>query len=72
MAEWLQSNPCLNNKKLESYRKADMKKCIWVDKAAEFTSIDLDYLLGWYMSIRTRFGKLSNILSWFGAHNLTE
>ncbi len=26
MAEWLKSNPCLYNKKLEDYRKSDMKQ----------------------------------------------
>ncbi len=72
MAEWLQWNPCLYNKKLESYSKADMKKCIWVDKAAEFTNVDVDYLLGWYKSIRTHFGKLSKIPSGSGAQDLTE
>ncbi len=31
MAEWLQSNPCLYNKKLESYSKADMKNVFgWI------------------------------------------
>ncbi len=72
MAEWLQSNPCLYNKKLESYRKADMKKILWVDKAAEFTNIDVDYLLGWYKSIITHFRKLSKIPSGSVAQNLTD
>ncbi len=34
MAEWLQSNPCMYKKKMESYRKADMKKHLQVDKSA--------------------------------------
>ncbi len=72
MAEWLQPNPSLYNKKLESYRKADMKKRLWVDKATEFTNVDVDYLLGWYKSIGTRFGKLSKIASGSRAQDLTD
>ncbi len=72
MAEWLQSIPCLYNKKLEAYRKADMKKRLWVDKVAKFTNVDVDYLLVWYNSIRTHFGKLSKIPFGSGAQDLTE
>ncbi len=71
MAEWLKSNPCLYNKKLESYRKSDMKKRMWEEKAAEFANVDVDYLLGWYKSTRTRFGKLSKIPSGSGAQELS-
>ncbi len=45
MAEWLNSNPCLYNKKLEDYRKTDMKQHLWEDKAAEFPNVDVTYLL---------------------------
>ncbi len=72
MAEWLQSNPCLYNKKLESYRKTAMKKRLWEEKAAEFANVDVDYLLGWYKYIRTRFGKLSKILSGTGAQEFMD
>ncbi len=72
MAEWLKSNLCLYNKKLESYRKADMKKRLWEEKAAEFTNYDVDYLLRWYKSIRTHFGKLSKIPSGSGAQQFTD
>ncbi len=54
MAEWLKSNPCLYNKKLEAYRKFDMEKHIWEEKVVEYANVDVDYLLGWYKSIRTR------------------
>ncbi len=56
MAKWLKSNPCLYNKKLEDYRKTDVKQRLWEDKAAEFPNVDVTYLLGWYKAIRTRFG----------------
>ncbi len=72
MAEWLQSNPCLYNKKLETYRKTDMKKHTWEEKAAKFANVDVDYLLGWYKSIRTRFGKLSKIPFGSGAQEFMD
>ncbi len=72
MAEWLKSNPCLYNNKLKSYRKADMKKRLWEEKAAEFANVDVDYLLGWYKSIRTCFVKLSKISSGSGAQVLMD
>ncbi len=72
MAEWLKSNPCLNNKKLEDYRQNDMKQRLWEDKAAEFPNVDVAYLLGWYKPIRTHFGKLSKIPSGSGAQELTD
>ncbi len=46
MAEWLKSNLCLYNKKLESYRESDMTKRLWEEKAPEFVNVDVDYLLG--------------------------
>ncbi len=33
MAEWLKDNPCVYNKKLDSYCKTDMKKRLWIEKA---------------------------------------
>ncbi len=49
-----------------------MKKRLWEDKAAEFTNVDVDYLLGWYKSIRTHFKKLSKIPSGSGAQDFTD
>ncbi len=72
MAEWLKSSPCFYNKKLEDYRKTHMKQRLWKDKAAEFPNVDVAYLLGWYKSIRTRFGKLSKIPSGSGVQELTD
>ncbi len=46
MAEWLKSKLYFNNKKLKAYRKSDMKKRLWEEKAAEFPNVDVDYLLG--------------------------
>ncbi len=72
MAEWLQANPCLYNKKLETYRKTDMKKHLSEEKVAEFHNADVDYLLGWCKSIRTPFGKLSKIPSGSRAQEITD
>ncbi len=72
MAEWLKMNPCLYNKKLETYRNTDMKKRLWEEKAAEFSNVDVEYLLSWYKSMRTRYGKLSKLPTGTGAHELTE
>ncbi len=49
-----------------------MKKRLWEERAAEFANVDVDYLLGWYKSIRTRFGTLSKIPSGSGAQDLTD
>ncbi len=65
-------NPCLYNKKLETYRNMDMKKRLWEDKAAEFSNVDVEYLLSWYKSIRTRYGKFSKLPTGSGAQELTE
>ncbi len=43
-----------------------------MDQAAEFTNVDVDYLLSWYKSIRTRFGKMSKIPSGSGTQDLTD
>ncbi len=48
MAEWLKMNPCLYNKKFETYKNTDMKKRPSEDKAAEFSNVDVEYLLSWY------------------------
>ena len=35
MAEWIQENECLYNKKLNSYKDKQRKDKLWDDKAAE-------------------------------------
>ncbi len=72
MAKWLKSNPSVYNKRLEDYRKTDMKQRLWEGAAAEFPNVDVAYLLGLYKSIRTCFGKLSKIPSGSGAQELTD
>ncbi len=47
MAEWLKSNLCLYNKKLESYRKSDTKKRLWEEKAAEFPNDHINLVVLW-------------------------
>ncbi len=61
MAEWLEDNPCIYNKKLDSYRQTDMKKRQWIEKAIEYPNVDVEYLMSWYRSMRTHFGKLSKL-----------
>ncbi len=45
MAEGLKMIPYLYNRKLETYRNTDIKKRLWEDKAAEFSNVDVEYLL---------------------------
>ncbi len=49
-----------------------MKKRLWEEKAVEFPNVNVDYLIGWYKSIRTCFGKLSKIPSGSGAQELMD
>ncbi len=72
MAEWLKDNPCIYNKKLDSYRQIDMKKRLWIEKAQEFPNFVVEYLMSWYKSTRTRFGKLSRLPTGSGAQKLTQ
>ncbi len=72
MAKWLKDNPCIYNRKLDSYHQTDMKKRLWIDKAKEFPNVDVEYLMSWYKSMRTRLGKLSRLPSRSGAQDLTE
>ncbi len=72
MTEWLKDNPCIYNKKLDSYRQTDMKKRLWIEKAKEFPNIDVECLMSCHKSMRTRFGKLSRLPTGSGAQDLTE
>ncbi len=72
MAEWLKDNPCIYNKKLDSYLQTGMTKRLWIEKAKDFPNVDVEYLMSWYKSMRTRFGKLSRLPTGSGAQDLTE
>ncbi len=61
MAEWRKDNPYIYNKMLDPYHQTNMKKRLWIDKAKDFPSIDVEYLMSWYKSMRTHFGKLSRL-----------
>ncbi len=41
-------------------------------EAAEFSNVDVEYLLSWYKYMRTRYGKLSKLPTGSGAQELTE
>ncbi len=49
-----------------------MKKRPWEDKAAEFSNVNVEYLLSWYKSMRTRYGKLAKLPTGSGAQELTK
>ncbi len=73
IAEWLRHNLCIYINKLDSYCQTDMKKRLWIEKAPqEFPNIDVEYLMSWCNSMRTRFGKLSRLPTGSGAQDLTE
>ncbi len=50
--------PCAE---LDSYRQTDIKKRLWIEKAQEFPNVDVEYLMSWYKSMKTCFGKLSKL-----------
>ncbi len=70
--EWMKDNLGIYNKKLDSYRQTDMKKRLWINDAQEFPNVDVEYLLSYYKSVRTRFGKLSRLPTGSGANELTK
>ncbi len=72
MTEWLKDNPCIYNKKLDSYCQTDMKKRVWIEKAKEFPTVDVEYLMSWYKSMGTLFGKLSRLPTGSGDQDLTK
>ena len=68
VAEWVRDNKCFYNKKLELYCHTEKKRALWEVKASELGGgIDVGYLISWYKSMRTRYGKLSKeaIRLWF-------
>ncbi len=72
MAEWLKDNPCIYKKKLDSYRQTDLKNRLWIENAKDFPNIDVEYLMSWYKSMRTCFGKLSRLPTGSASQDLTE
>ncbi|XP_014662275.1 PREDICTED: uncharacterized protein LOC106805259 isoform X2 [Priapulus caudatus] len=71
MAEWIQENECLYNKKMSSYKDKQRKDKMWDDKAAEMGKTN-EILPIWYRSLRTRYGRLLKKKSGQGATELTE
>ncbi len=52
---------------LDLYHQTDMRKSLWIEKAQEFSFFDVEYLMSWYKSMRTRFGKLSRLMRGYSA-----
>ncbi len=49
-----------------------MKNRLWIEKAKEFMNVEVQYLMSWYKSISTHFGKLSRLLTGSDAQDVTE
>ncbi len=71
MAAWLKDNSCIYNKIMYSYHQTDMKR-LWIEKAEEFANIVVKYLMNWYKSMRTCFGKLSRLPTGSGTQEMTQ
>ncbi len=59
--------PCTE---LDLYHQTDMKKSLWIEKAEEFSFVDVECLMSWYKSMRTRFGKLSRLMKGYSANSV--
>jgi hypothetical protein len=55
--QWIKAYPMLYDKHIKDYKKVTKKRELWTNKGKE---LGLTYLqiLTWYLSLRTRFGRL--------------
>jgi len=57
VADWVGENTILYDKSLRDYKDTTKRDKLWADKAAEL-GVLRDELYAWYLSMRTRYGKL--------------
>lgn len=57
MADWVGDNTILYDKRRRDYKNTTLRDNLWADKAAEM-DVPRDVLYPWYLSMRTRYGKL--------------
>jgi len=62
MADWLGDLPQLYNKKLNAYKDKVKKDAAWAEQAVRLDK-PVPFLLVWYRSVRTRYGKLAKMKS---------
>ena len=71
LVEWVQSHPELYDKSKADYRKTAAKKALWQKKADEL-NYNVEDLICWYKSQRTRLGKILTRKSGQAAKILTS
>jgi len=71
LIDWIKSHRFFYDKSVIDYRKFQEKGDLWAAKAKEL-GITLKELKKWYLSLRTRFGKLSKTKSGQGAPKVTQ
>ena len=57
VADWVGDNTILYDKSRRDYKNTTLRDKLWADKAAEM-DVPRDVLYSWYLSMRTRYGKL--------------
>ena len=58
VVQWIEAHPMLYNPNLTDYNSQQMKYQLWEDKAREL-GIHVTKLQGWWLSMRSMFGRLS-------------